>query len=147
MLNNNQVKELFEKEAVLIGSRDAVPLYRVRELFGDRAAGYLTTAHGSERYNIFGVGDFQCPYVTVDGFRAAASFANVEAIRDTVGEPAGWGITEQLQDSLIPPYILSVLKMLRMKYPEHTSWGIIEEVLEKAATTEKKRLQKKGVAV
>lgn len=147
MLNNNQVKELFEKEAVLIGSRDAVPLYRVRELFGDRAAGYLTITQGNDRYRIFGVGDFQCPYVTFDGFQSAASYANVEAIRDMVGEPASWGITEPLKDSLIPPHILSVLKILKMKYPERTSWGIIEEVLERAAATEKKRQQRKGVAV
>ena len=144
MLNNNQVKELFEKEAVLIGSRDVVPLYRVRELFGDHAAGYLTITQDNSRYRIFGVGDFQCPYVTVDGFQIAASFANVEAIRDTVGEPASWGITDPLKDSLIPPYILSVLEILRSKYPGCSGWEIIGEVLEKAAASEKKRQQRRA---
>lgn len=144
MLNSNQVKELFEKEAVLIGGRDAVPLYRVRELFGDHAAGYLTITQDNSRYRIFGVGDFQCPYVTFDGFQAAAGYANVEEIRDTMGEPARWGITGPLKDSLIPTYIRPRLEELRSKYPDHTGWDIIGEVLEKAAAAEKKRQQRKA---
>lgn len=37
MLNNTQVKELFEREAVLLGSSDGVPCYRAAELFGENA--------------------------------------------------------------------------------------------------------------
>lgn len=147
MLNNKQVKELFEKEAVLIGSRDAVPLYRVRELFGDRAAGYITLLSNDSRYRLFGVGDFQCPYVTIDGFQSAASFANVEEIRDTVGEPASLTGVAPVEDSMIPAYILADLETLKGKYPGQSGWDIISEVMEKAAATEKKRQQRKGAAV
>lgn len=147
MLNSTQVKELFEKEAILIGSEDAVPLYRVRALFGDHAAGFVDGKYDRKWFNLFGVGDFQLPYVTFAGFRYAASFSNVEEVRDTVGESASWDICETVKDSLIPEYIFADIEALRSKYPGHTGWGIISEVLEKAAATEKKRQQRKGAAV
>ena len=144
MLNSNQVKELFEKEAILIGSKDAVPLYRVRELFGDRAAGFAIRSGGWGNGNsLFGVGDFQLPYVTFSGFQNAASYANVEEIRETVGASADWGIEGQVEDSLIPGYIMDCVDTLRSKYPDDTSWGIISEVMGKAAKAETRRKQKK----
>lgn len=149
MLNSNQVKELFEQEAVLIGGRDGVPLYRVRELFGDRAAGFA--AGGDSNYggdhSLFGVGDFQLPYVTYTGFQRAASFANVENIRDTVGESAGWEMVYDVKDSLIPSYILKDVQVLGKKYPGLSGWGIISEVMAKAAQAEGKRKQRKVAAV
>lgn len=143
MLNSKQVKELFENEAVLIGSRDVVPLYRVRELFGDRAAGFVDGKYEQKWSNLFGVGDFQLPYVTFEGFQYAASFANVEEVRDTVGESASWNICETVKDSLIPAYIMADVELLKSKYPGRSGWGVISEVLEKAA----KRQQRKGAAV
>lgn len=38
MLNNTQIKQLFEREAMLIGTADGVPVYRAAEVFGRRAA-------------------------------------------------------------------------------------------------------------
>lgn len=144
MLNSNQVKELFEKEAILIGSQDAVPLYRVRELFGDRAAGFAIRSGGwGNGNNLFGVGDFQLPYVTLSGFQKAASFANVEEIRDTVGASADWSIEGKVEDSLIPERIMNCVDTLRNKYPDDTCWGIISEVMDKAAKAENRRKQKK----
>ena len=38
MLNSTQVKQLFERESILIGTADGVPVYRAAEVFGRRAA-------------------------------------------------------------------------------------------------------------
>ena len=81
MMNAAQVRALFEREAVLLGSRDGVPLYRVVELFGKRAAAFVEATRGDTRIgNTYGIGDFQLPYVTYCGFVQAASYANVEEI-------------------------------------------------------------------
>ena len=40
-LNKAAAIELFEKEAVLFGTSDAVPFYRAIELFGEEAAAFF----------------------------------------------------------------------------------------------------------
>lgn len=135
MLNNNQVMELFQKEAILLGTNDAVPLYRVAELFGKRAAGFAVRGNSlrSPGYNAFGVGDYTLPYLTYEGFKAAASFANVEEIRDSVGRSADYNFVEEAQCALIPEHIRKDLQTLRQKYPGDSDWVIISEVISKAA--------------
>ena len=84
LLNSEQVRQLFEQEAILIGSRDGVPVYRAVELFGSDAAWYAYGLANAGMYsNIFGVGDFQLHYLTFRGFQQAASYANVQAIGES----------------------------------------------------------------
>ena len=76
MLNSTQVKQLFEREAILIGTDDGV--------FGRRAAQFACNPR--ERLgNTFGIGDFQLDYLTYRGFQQAASYANVEEIARAQG--------------------------------------------------------------
>ncbi|WP_303868737.1 hypothetical protein [Acetobacterium wieringae] len=80
MLNSVQVKELFEKEAVLFGNADGVLINRAIELFGKKAVDF-----GSNYLNGwasgFGIGDFTAYYLKFSGFQQAATFANVEEIQ------------------------------------------------------------------
>lgn len=78
-LNKAQTQELFEIESILIGRDNAVPLYRVKELFGDRAAEFAYQTDGAS--NCFGIGDYNLPYLNYKGFQLAASFNNVKNIR------------------------------------------------------------------
>ena len=74
MLNSTQVKQLFERESILIGTDDGVPVYRAAEVFGRRAAQFACNPR--ERLgSTFGIGDFQ----------QAASYANVEEIARAQG--------------------------------------------------------------
>lgn len=78
LLNSNHVKQLFEQEAVLIGSSEGVPAYRAVELFGSEAVQYAADpTNAGICFNIFDTGDFQLRYLTFAGFRQAASYANV----------------------------------------------------------------------
>lgn len=88
MLNSQQVRLLFENEAVILGNYDGVPLYRATELFGVEAAKFaakmkhIDMGHRRVYYNgSFGIGDYQCDYLTMDGFLAAATYANVQEIK------------------------------------------------------------------
>lgn len=88
MLNTQQVKFLFQNEAVILGVCDGVPLYRAAELFGEKAAKFATEkgtvdmGHRRIVYsNSFGIRDYDCAYLTMDGFCAAATYANVQEIK------------------------------------------------------------------
>lgn len=80
MLNSAQVKELFEKEAILFGERDGVLIDKVIELFGVKATQFAND-YSKGWANGFGVGDFTAWYLTFTGFATAATYANVEAVR------------------------------------------------------------------
>lgn len=88
MLNSQQAKLLFQNEAVILGTYDGVPLYRAAELFGEKATkfaaemGVVDMGHRQIVYsNCFGIGDYQCDYLTMDGFLVAATYANAQEIR------------------------------------------------------------------
>ncbi|SHG16710.1 MULTISPECIES: hypothetical protein [Eubacteriales] len=88
MLNSEQVKCLFEQEAILIGNSDGVPIYRVAELFGDESAEFAGKYGTAGVYNsIFGVRGFSLHYLTFRGFQQAASYANVLEIKKSKGAP------------------------------------------------------------
>ena len=78
-MNKSQVDALFQREAVLIGSADVVPEFRVAALFGDDAA-----KHGQRQGNRngYGAGGYTLMYLTYRGFLAAASFHNVQQLRE-----------------------------------------------------------------
>ena len=79
ILTSVQAKELFEKEAILIGTSDGVPIFRAVELFGERAAEYARTARNGAS-NSFGIGHTTLWFLTLTGFVAAAGWANTEKI-------------------------------------------------------------------
>lgn len=83
MLSSTQVKELFEKEAVLFGVRDGVLTERATELFGSKAIDFASKA-AEDWIGGFGVGNYTAYYLTFAGFQQAASFANVEEINDLI---------------------------------------------------------------
>jgi len=81
MLNCAQVKALFEQEAILIGSHDAVPEYRAIELFGKEAVDFAETrSQAGCWFNCFCSGGNVLTYLTYAGFQQAASYANVQTI-------------------------------------------------------------------
>lgn len=82
ILNKAQVDALFQREAVLFGSQDGVPIFRVAALFGEGAVKHAQTLSGGCNYNGYGVGDYTLTYLTIQGFRAAASFSNVQQLRE-----------------------------------------------------------------
>jgi len=79
-LNMERAMELFKHEAVLMGTEDRVPLYRVAELFGEDAVKHIRRMGGGY-INGYGVGDYTMMAATVRGFLAAVSFSNVQKLR------------------------------------------------------------------
>lgn len=83
-INPAELRELFMEEvAIQDGNTYGVPAYRVRQLFGDKAFMYLYEHRRSrDTMSCYGCGDYQCGYVTYEGFKIAATYHNVEIIRD-----------------------------------------------------------------
>ena len=79
ILNKSQVDTLFQREAVMIGTADVVPVFRAASLFGE---GAVEHARNLKHWNSYGVGDFDLDYITYRGFQVAASFYNVQQLRD-----------------------------------------------------------------
>lgn len=86
-LNKAQVAALFAQEAVLMGSEDMVPEFRAAALFGKDAVEHAKRMDRSApaRYsNGYGVGAYTIFALTYRGFQAAASFHNVQLMRQEV---------------------------------------------------------------
>lgn len=95
MLNRTQVRNLFHKEAILINTRNVVPMYRAAEMFGEQAALFAyergsvkgdQTDYGS----LYGIGYFQLFYLTYRGFQAAATYVNIEEIYKSGRDHGRW---------------------------------------------------------
>ncbi|MBP3312300.1 MAG: hypothetical protein J6L72_08715 [Butyricicoccus sp.] len=83
--NAEQVKAMFNKEAVLLGTSDMVPERRVICLFGNAAAEHARRLGKlGEYFNGYGNGSFTADAFTYRGFQAAASYYNVSAIQKEV---------------------------------------------------------------
>lgn len=80
-LCKEETRELFEEEAILIGSTDAVPVYRVAELFGSKAAEFSLQVM-KEGVNGFGIGDYTLMYFNYKGFQIAATYYNIAQIKE-----------------------------------------------------------------
>ena len=83
-LNKEQVKGLFEQEAVLMGTENCVPDFRAAALFGGDAVEHarkMNTSRPGFFVNGYGVGDYTMDALTLRGFQAAASFYNVQLLR------------------------------------------------------------------
>lgn len=84
-LRKAQVDALFQREAVLFGTENGVPVFRVAALFGESAAECANRRKPGEFWNGYGVGDYTLMYLTYRGFQAAASFCNVQQLREEAG--------------------------------------------------------------
>lgn len=86
-LNKEQAEVLFERETVLMGTENRVPIYRALALFGQDAVNYgkklderldvRRLVHHSNGYVL----GFIIASLTLRGFQAAASFYNVQLLR------------------------------------------------------------------
>ncbi len=86
ILNKAQVNVLFQREAVLFGVMDGVPAFRAAALFGAEAVDHARAqGTGAEYSNGYGVGDYTLMYLTLRGFQAAASYYNVQQLREEAG--------------------------------------------------------------
>lgn len=84
LYSSAQAKVLFEREAVLMGTADMVPDFRVAALLGKEAVEHvhrLDSARPGCFANGYGVGDFTLDALTFRGFQAAVSFYNVQRLR------------------------------------------------------------------
>lgn len=89
VLNKDQVSTLFEREAVLLGTENQVPAFRVAALFGKDALKHAKTMNSSNPgyyANGYGIGDYALDALTFWGFQAAASFYNVKKLREAAEE-------------------------------------------------------------
>lgn len=81
-LNLERAKMLFAEESTILSNSGGVPLSRAVELFGKKAAEFPFACDGAKAAgiysNAFGVGDYQCPYLTWKGFLEAVTYANVQ---------------------------------------------------------------------
>ncbi len=82
ILNKAQVDALFQREAVLIGTEDVVPVSRAAALFGDSAVEYARRCPSGRYSNGYGAGGYTLMYLTFRGFQEAASFYNVQQLRE-----------------------------------------------------------------
>lgn len=82
ILNKAQVDALFQREAVLLGSRDGVPKLRAAALFRKDAVDHVNKIGDVRFYGGYGIGDYTLFYLTSLGFQAAASFRNVKLLRE-----------------------------------------------------------------
>lgn len=90
-LNLQQVDELFDKEAICIGDRNGVPVYRVVEIFGEEAVDFSRKLSDTKNksdskretsFNSYGIcADYSLDYVTRKAFRIAATYHNIDSIR------------------------------------------------------------------
>ncbi len=84
LYNSAQAKALFEREAVLMGTVDMVPDFRVAALLGKEAVEHahrLDSARPGRYTNGYGAGSYTLDALTFRGFQAAVSFYNVQQLR------------------------------------------------------------------
>ena len=84
MLNSAQAERLFQREAVLFGTLDGVPLTRVAELFGEEAAHAVIDRKPDQKnglyWNLLEVRDRVLMFAYFPGFLYAASLANINEL-------------------------------------------------------------------
>lgn len=89
ILNKAQVEALFQREAALIGMEDAVLSNRAAELFGKDAVNHacsIGTGGTGRNWNVYGVRNYNIKYLTLNGFYAAATFYNIQQLREAEQE-------------------------------------------------------------
>ncbi len=82
MFNKEQTDLLFKQNSVLFGDVDGMPRYRAMELFGEEAVSCVVNV--GDRcgfYDVYGIGNHGIVYLTHRGFRAAATYVNIQEIK------------------------------------------------------------------
>lgn len=96
MLNKAQVNTLFAREAILLGSKDGVPMERVQELFGQEAVDRVSKyGKCGVHFNSFGCGtSCQVTYFYLLGFQYAATYANISEWTNRRQRPSADNVVE-----------------------------------------------------
>lgn len=87
LYKKEDIKKIFDKEKILIGSKDAVPRYRAVDIFGEKAVEFseCLSRRGSNS-SLYGIGDYDLYFLTYSGMEVAATYANICNIRDMIAE-------------------------------------------------------------
>lgn len=78
MFKENEVRQLFDKDSILIINRNVIPDYAVKKLLGEDAYEHAVRTLNGKYHNAYGIGDFSLNYLTYEGFQIAATFYNVK---------------------------------------------------------------------
>lgn len=82
-ISKAQAAQLFAENAVLFGRADGVPEQAATELFGFAAVDFAKRQQNAGlTFNGYGIGDYTAWYLTEYGFYIAATYRNVERIRE-----------------------------------------------------------------
>lgn len=83
-LNKEQAEQLFNENAVLFGSHDAIPEMLVVRLLGQNSLDFVRRQRSTETglFAGYGIGEYTAFGLTKKGFLIAATYQNVSIIRD-----------------------------------------------------------------
>lgn len=82
-ISKAKAAQLFAENAVLFGRADGVPEQVATELFGSAAVDFAKRQRNAGlTFNGYGIGDYTAWYLTEYGFYIAATYRNVERIRE-----------------------------------------------------------------
>lgn len=85
-ISKAKAAQLFAENAVLFGRADGVPEQAATELFGSSAVAFAKRQQNAgTTFNGYGIGDYTAWYLTEYGFYIAATYRNVERIREGDG--------------------------------------------------------------
>jgi predicted homoserine dehydrogenase-like protein len=85
-ISKAKAAQLFAENAVLFGRADGVPEQAAKELFGSSAVAFAKRQQNAgTTFNGYGIGDYTAWYLTEYGFYIAATYRNVERIREGDG--------------------------------------------------------------
>ncbi len=83
-ITKEEVRKIFDKEAVLIGACDVVPESRARVYFGEAGLTFSERTGKFEAYGVYGIGE-RCDsykYFTLKGLELAATYCNINMLLD-----------------------------------------------------------------
>lgn len=82
-MNRDEADRLFRREAMLFGDTDGVLEEKAEELFGSDAVAYVhKLSTGGEYWSAWGIDGFIVQYLTLKGFRNAASYRNAQLLKE-----------------------------------------------------------------
>lgn len=85
-ISKAKAAQLFAENAVLFGRADGVPEQAATELFGSAAVNFAKRQRNAGiTFNGYGIGDYTAWYLTEYGFYIAATYRNIERIREESG--------------------------------------------------------------
>ena len=87
MYKKADVKEIFDREKMLMGSMEEMPEYRAQEIFGKKAVDFAKKMR--KGMNGYGIGDFTLDSLTLIVAEIAATYLNVSAARVLIEKKGG----------------------------------------------------------